>query len=609
MMRYSWLLGLLLLISATDSFAEIQRLFHVEEFYSQSDTPPAVDADWQPRELPRLSRVGIGTGDARVWFRFTLKGPEDRQQHRYALYFWRVNQSMSLFMNGRLIGGDVIKKGYDTAAWNHPLLIDIQSGNWQDGDNVFHIRFNPTPYGGTFADFKFGKFEELRPVWQSTYDRSIRVNEILLAFGLFTAATTLLLWLYRRNDKVYLWFFATTVCWCVVITHMVVYHNIIPYKMWLPIVHIAIDGWAFAMFAFVNRFMKLNYRRLEWLLLGVMLIAFISHVQAPRAYWWFAAYSFHLVMIFGLIIAFVRVSFKAIAERDKMAFAVIAAVLGQILLSLRDTFLFLRGDAEDWENAVHMSQFGIPILLLVFIFSLLNRFVSALAESETLNLELEDRVDATRTALQKSFEENRQLELDRAAAEERQKIYRDLHDDVGSKLLTIVHQTPQESVTDLASSALDSLREAVYRANYRDEPLLDFLAGVREEAKLRSVGQGFSCDWFEDPDLPNDALVSKQCYHLSRIFRELVSNSLAHSGGDKISVAVEFQEDKPGWLGLEFTDNGPHPSLPEISRSSGLRNIEHRAAELGGSVTWSTKNNGLSCYLSFEPEYQLIKAG
>ena len=178
----------------------------------------------------------------------------------------------------------------------------------------------------------------------------------------------------------------------------------------------------------------------------------------------------------------------------------------------------------------------------------------------------------------------------RAAAEERQKIYRDLHDDVGSKLLSIMHDVPDSAVSTLASSALESLREAVYRANYRDEPFLEFLTVIREETKLRAAGQGFECHWFEDPDLPNEVLDAKLCYHLGRIMREVVSNALNHSEGSRLYVSIEVQGQ--GGVCIEVCDNGVGGTVPVNGRSSGIRNIQERADLIDANVNWSQREEG-----------------
>jgi signal transduction histidine kinase len=75
--------------------------------------------------------------------------------------------------------------------------------------------------------------------------------------------------------------------------------------------------------------------------------------------------------------------------------------------------------------------------------------------------------------------------MKQAAEQERVKIYRDLHDDVGSRLLSIIHADTDNKLGSMARTALESLRRAVSKANTRDQALSELLAGIREETELR----------------------------------------------------------------------------------------------------------------------------
>ena len=571
--------------------AAIRSIDGADRLVDSSDMPPPVEADWKPFEFVGATRTGNHDGAQRTWFRFELQKPDDADTERYSLYFWRYNMSLTLFMNGQEIGGDDYREGYETLAWNHPQLIRIQSSNWQEGTNVFHVRFQPSPFGGTFAPIKFGPDRILYPIWQDSYQSKVRVNEFLLVFAILISLTTLLLYLYRRRDSVYLWFLGVSICWSILLTHFVIYYNPVPYQYWLPLVHMAIDTWILCLFGFVNRLMDFRARRLEQVMVVVWLVALCSHAFSPRDIFWYLSYSFHLVLTLGMVVLMVRVLIEAVTRKNRLAIAVMTAVFIHLLFSFHDYWLFFSASQEAWESATQKSQFGVPLIIAVFMLSLLERFTRALNDSERLNEELEARVNATREALEDSYAENRDLELKRAAAEERQKIYRDLHDDVGSKLLTIVHEKPEGHLANLASSALESLREAVYRANYSDERFLEFLTIVREETKLRAAGQGFDCAWFEDPDLPNEIIRSKSAYHLARILREAVTNALNHSGGSHLSVSVEVDLDS-GHLTFEVIDDGVGGTIPENGRASGVTNIRQRAELIGASACWTAAEEG-----------------
>ncbi|MBO6555581.1 MAG: hypothetical protein JJ921_03740 [Pseudomonadales bacterium] len=583
------------------SEATVQSIDSMDRLFSDDAVPPSEEKRWERTELIGATRVGTRARDQQTWYRFSLARPADYDTQSYSLYFWRYNQSLTLFLNGQALDGDEMVEGFHTSAWNRGRLVTLRVGDWLPGQNVFHVRFQPSIFGGTFSPVKFGLTDSLKPVWQERFFWRISVNEILLGFSLLSALTTLVLWLFRRSDNIYLWFLGITLSWSLVTTHMVIYHNPVPYQYWLPLVHMAIDSWSFFLFGFLNRVLQYRFVRSEKILLVLWGCALMSHAFMPRDYFWLAAYLFHVALLVPIVYLLGRTVIDVFRSGGRLATAVALALLGQILFSGHDLWLFFGAKGEVWETSQHLSQFGVPLLIAVLLITLIVRFTRALGEAEDLNAQLEHRVLEARRALEKSYEEKQRLELDRAAAEERQKIYRDLHDDVGSKLLAISRQE-ENPAADLAGSALESIREAVYRSNYTDEPLLSFLANMREEVTMRTAAQGIACHWFEDPDLPEDILDTTQCYHLSRILRELVTNSLAHSQCSEIKVSFEVDENSLEDLVFQFSDNG-HGKIGLTSvLGSGVNNIKVRAEQIGGVASWLNAD-GARFELRFSPNF------
>ncbi|MBO6658278.1 MAG: hypothetical protein JJ934_15385 [Pseudomonadales bacterium] len=583
------------------SEATVQSIDSMDRLFSDDAVPPSEEKRWERTELIGATRVGTRARDQQTWYRFSLARPADYDTQSYSLYFWRYNQSLTLFLNGQALDGDEMVEGFHTSAWNRGRLVTLRVGDWLPGQNVFHVRFQPSIFGGTFSPVKFGLTDSLKPVWQERFFWRISVNEILLGFSLLSALTTLVLWLFRRSDNIYLWFLGITLSWSLVTTHMVIYHNPVPYQYWLPLVHMAIDSWSFFLFGFLNRVLQYRFVRSEKILLVLWGCALMSHAFMPRDYFWLAAYLFHVALLVPIVYLLGRTVIDVFRSGGRLATAVALALLGQILFSGHDLWLFFGAKGEVWETSQHLSQFGVPLLIAVLLITLIVRFTRALGEAEDLNAQLEHRVLEARRALEKSYEEKQRLELDRAAADERQKIYRDLHDDVGSKLLAISRQE-ENPAADLAGSALESIREAVYRSNYTDEPLLSFLANMREEVTMRTAAQGIACHWFEDPDLPEDILDTTQCYHLSRILRELVTNSLAHSQCSEIKVSFEVDENSLEDLVFQFSDNG-HGKIGLTSvLGSGVNNIKVRAEQIGGVASWLNAD-GARFELRFSPNF------
>jgi signal transduction histidine kinase len=117
-----------------------------------------------------------------------------------------------------------------------------------------------------------------------------------------------------------------------------------------------------------------------------------------------------------------------------------------------------------------------------------------------------------------------------------------LHDDLGSKLLGIAHAGRDSRMGELASSALQSFREAVSRANFPDQPLAKFMRDLQEETRLRMEGSGHQVEWQQD-DLPECIISSHVGFHLNRIGKEIVSNIIRHARATHVRIKPSARQD------------------------------------------------------------------
>lgn len=176
-----------------------------------------------------------------------------------------------------------------------------------------------------------------------------------------------------------------------------------------------------------------------------------------------------------------------------------------------------------------------------------------------------------------------------AAARERERIYSDLHDDIGAKLLSLIHgaQTPLQA--DLARAILQDLRDVVTRSRGTPGTLEDVLADIRSEAeqRLRTVGIGLL--WVETHELPNPPLETERALHLYRIVREAISNTIRHAQAHRLRVRLHHCDDH---LGIEITDDGDGVVAESAHPGAGMRSMRERAAELSGDISWLPGTEG-----------------
>ncbi|MET0283522.1 MAG: ATP-binding protein [Polyangiales bacterium] len=177
----------------------------------------------------------------------------------------------------------------------------------------------------------------------------------------------------------------------------------------------------------------------------------------------------------------------------------------------------------------------------------------------------------------------------RGASAERTRIARDLHDDLGSRLLTGLHQPRLEQTKASITLALAEMR-TIIRGLSGDKLKLDsLLAELRHETRARLDAAGILLEWPLDEPGMGDAELSYAAYkHYLSIMRELVSNVVRHAGASTVKVAVHLDGMH---LISEVTDDGVGFAA-DANEGHGMPNLRQRLRELGGSIGYRRKPRG-----------------
>ncbi|MDD2892445.1 MAG: hypothetical protein PHF20_00830 [Halothiobacillaceae bacterium] len=194
---------------------------------------------------------------------------------------------------------------------------------------------------------------------------------------------------------------------------------------------------------------------------------------------------------------------------------------------------------------------------------------------------------------------------ERGAAEERGRVYRDLHDDIGAKLLSLVIGAETPARADLARSALDDLRDVVSHSACGAMPLSDLMADWRAEIDNRLRSAGIDLHWFLSADLPDIQVAPEAAMHLGRILREGVSNVLRHARASVLSVDIRHEGGK---LCVEMTDNGAGLPATSLRPGKGLINMRKRVELLGGRIDWLPAQPQ-GCRVRLELELKRLEEG
>jgi signal transduction histidine kinase/ligand-binding sensor domain-containing protein len=196
---------------------------------------------------------------------------------------------------------------------------------------------------------------------------------------------------------------------------------------------------------------------------------------------------------------------------------------------------------------------------------------------------------------ERSKQRLRRMEIQRAMDQVRQRIARDIHDDLGSGLTEITMLSdnltsdggdPQSTrktvrrIGDCARALTHTMDEVVWAINPQTdtfESLATYLSGIAQE---RLALAGIRCRLNTDPDLPNLDLSADIRHSLYRAAKEALNNAIKYSGASEVSVSIEY---RGGELLLLIHDNGRGFDQNEtLKRGAGLKYMAQRLTEIGG---------------------------
>ena len=178
-----------------------------------------------------------------------------------------------------------------------------------------------------------------------------------------------------------------------------------------------------------------------------------------------------------------------------------------------------------------------------------------------------------------------QQAVEKGASDERQRIARDLHDDVAARILTLIHKAKDQESINLARSILKSLRNSIYTLdNKATTTILDALTDIRSELQDRLNSIGSQIFWSQCDALDELIFTPRQHINLQRILHEIVTNVIRHAHADYVTMDINLKNDQ---FHVHAFDNGTGFDIEECIPGKGLNNIATRVKELNGNCSWN----------------------
>lgn len=283
-------------------------------------------------------------------------------------------------------------------------------------------------------------------------------------------------------------------------------------------------------------------------------------------------------------------------ERFRDKFILFMVSCGLYTISFIVGWVFINAGASTINSAVEIvSGLLYGLLAIALDFTIVQFVISFYQKNRELSAALKE-ADESRAALK---EASKQLS-ETAVFEERNRIAKDIHDNAGHSMTTVIMQTeaakllidkdPEEakniiiSANIQARNALEQMRESVH-----------LLAGREKTLTLREELEGIVAQTIDGTgikarcDITDAAVSDREARFLCNSLKECLANGIRH--GKATAFYVEFKADESG-MELYISDNGTGVE-GKVNAGFGLSNILEGARSFGGDCTFtSVKDEG-----------------
>jgi signal transduction histidine kinase len=260
-----------------------------------------------------------------------------------------------------------------------------------------------------------------------------------------------------------------------------------------------------------------------------------------------------------------------------------AAVILIVACGLRDV-LVLRLSQHAFEVVpwVRFAWMGFAMSMAWVIAERMRKDSLALAR---MNMNLQHELDRRNADLAAAFERERENEKRSGALQERQRLMRDLHDGLGSHLVSALRvaqqgQATPDDMTQQLREAVDRLRITVDAMHEPDGDIAAALAAVRYRLAPRLQAAGIDLRWDVDALDSAPGWGVREAHHLQMLLYEAFGNMIAHSRATHALLTARHSNGSEVRIELSDDGCGFDPTLARAAGGKGLANMEARSAAL-----------------------------
>ena len=607
--------GTLALLFWTKSSSDYQQVSNVQSWVEPLTTteyntkgfeklavslPDFSQAKWKPVSLPNTiplaDAVDISSTApmARVWFKFDYQLPKEiGLVPDYAIYDTRImGGAYAVWMNGELV--HVNLKDW-RIQWNYPIYIPIPI-KLMKPNGIIDVKI-AIPYrlsqGYAMGSMYAGKAEALAIERDIRNAVQVKFSQFCTGFMLLVGLMSFHLWLSRKKEtaNLILAFAAIAFLICNLQWFYEISNHDIASQWYGSLVDSSVMWVLILTYFYAMRIEKKSFPLFEKFLIAatVGLTIFTLPIWGSEQY--ALLFQIYFEIAFGFVLALILLYMSIKGSSIEFKVITIAQWMFMIL-GIHDTLYMTSQVSPD---RIYTFPYTSLSLIFAFIFASQRQHIQALNQVENLNDSLTAKLDQREKELRIQHDRLVEVERSRTLLLERQRLVRDMHDGIGSSLMTTLAiakqgQASPEKIAEVLRDCLDDLKNVIESLEPIEHDIATLLGMLRQRLGNRLEDAGLNLIWNIEDLPPLKWLEPPQALQISRIVQEVISNVLKHAQAKEITFHASVTNTPGGVDAIKVSISDDGIGFDENLKYSGRgqKNLQSRAHEIGARVLTHT---------------------
>jgi signal transduction histidine kinase len=578
-------------------------------------------AAWTPVALPdHAARTAVVEPAGRMraavaWYRMRYEVPPAAALNpppALAVYVPRaLGAPAELYLDGTLL---LDNRAQLREQWNRPLFASLpaallQARAGQAVELLVGLPHEPGLRAHALSSVWVGPVADLRPMLELRRTLQVTGPQVSALTVLLLGVFALALWSCRRHEQAYLMFGAASLAWWLRNLH---YHVDVPTGWWAQAwfwwaTHASMSWIMVLTYLFATHLYGVSHRGAGRVLAGSAVA--VSLATLPVLPWepgrLLVAQHLLNALVCGGVLALISV--QAWRRRVPELTVLCVVLWAGLAIGVHDLLLVSLVISPE---SVYLMPYVSLLLFGAFLYALQRRYLRAMAEVEQAHSTLEARLGERQSLLDASWQQLRDAERQQAVLRERQRLMRDMHDGVGSALMSSLVLVEQghldtRAVAELLRECMDDIRLVIDSMEPVDHDLVALLASLRYRLGRRMELAGVRLDWHVR-DVPRlEWMDAGSALQILRIVQESLTNVLKHAQAQSVVLATDLHDDGGRqWVRVTVTDDGGGFDMAHLEAQGeghanghgngngsgrGLRNLRSRARALHGRLDVQSK--------------------